>query len=557
EKQAGRVSADQTTTETPPIDKAVTTQGKQTAEQAQAMGALAMLAIDGLELKDGHIEWDDQQSGQKIYIDKLTLMTGPLALPAPVDVSLSMDLQLTQPKIKDHVEFKGKVIAKLDEHSIELKALQLNALGIALSGQLGINGLDTTPQASGHIQLASFSPRDLASKLEINLPDTRDSAVLKKAAADIVFTASPQEAKLNKLSLQLDDSEITGTASVKNFAVPAIRFNLDANEIDVDRYLPPPSKKTSASHVPPTPGSAATAATQLPLAPLRTLDIDGNLSLGKLTAVGAQLSTMKLGIKGQGGQIHLHPLEASLYDGRYDGDIRLDVRTNTPKVSVNEKLTTVNVGPLLKDVMGKELVSGTANIAAQLTSTGHELDTIKSTLNGTAHFSFNDGKVNGVNIGQMIREAYAKLKKKPEPPKTENATDFAEMTGSMTVTNGVIRNKDLNAKSPLLRIKGEGKVDLPRERVDYHVNAAIVESNEGQTGKELEELKSLIIPIKVTGKLTDPRFGLDLGPVLQKRAKEVIDTKIEKEKKEIKKRIEKDIKEKLEKDLKKKLGIKF
>ena len=185
-----------------------------------------------------------------------------------------------------------------------------------------------------------------------------------------------------------------------------------------------------------------------------------------------------------------------------------------------------------------------------------ELGAIKQALNGKANFSFQNGAVQGVNIGQLIREAYAKLKKKPAPPKTENETDFAEMSGSVIVTNGIVHNNDLKAKSPLLRIDGKGSVDLPKERINYLVNTSIVESNEGQAGKELTELKSLTIPIKITGTFSKPDFGLDLGPVLQARVKKEVEKKQEQLKKDVEKKIE-DKKKSVVEDLKKKFKLKF
>ena len=49
-----------------------------------------------------------------------------------------------------------------------------------------------------------------------------------------------------------------------------------------------------------------------------------------------------------------------------------------------------------------------------------------------------------------IRKAQAQLKGQPLPSESEpNQTDFSELTGTATVTNGVIRNQDLAAKSPI------------------------------------------------------------------------------------------------------------
>ncbi len=559
-----------------------------TTEPTQAIEALGALAIDGLELENAHLEWNDQQANQHVVFNNLTLRTGPLALPAPIDLSLSLDLQLNDPAINSHINFSGQIDfdlktqlyrannldltvkatgaglpvspfdarllanikADLKQQRIDLSALKINALGTSITGQVNITDLDKSPTAKGQLAIDNFSPKDIAKKMGVTLPDTSDASVLNKAKLEINFSGNMNEATLHKLTAVLDDTELTGTASVKNFAVPEIHFNINIDDIDVDRYLPPATEPTASTIA--TPGAAA--ATQLPLEPLRALNINGNFRLDKLKVAGARLSDISFSANAKSGLINLKPIKANLYKGSYKGSIALDVRKDTPKLRFIEKLQGVNVGPLLTDVLGKELVSGTANVSAELTTTGIDLPTIKKTLNGKAKFSFKDGAVKGVNIGQMIREANAKINKKPAPPKAANETDFAEMSGSVTITNGIARNKDLTMKSPLLRINGKGSVDLPKERINYLVNTSIVKSNEGQTGKELKELKSLTIPIKVTGTFDKPKFSLDLGPVLQAKVKEAVEKKKKQIKKKVDKKIEdekKNIKKKLENELKK------
>jgi len=581
-----------TATDKKPVTKTPkTSTTPETTEPAQAIGALGALAIDGLELENARLEWNDQQANQHIVISKLTLRTGPLALPAPIDLSLSLDVKMNNPEMDGHVDFSGQIAfnletqlyhannldltvkatgaglpispfdarllanikADLKQQHIDISTLKLNTLGTSITGQVKITGLDESPDASGSISIANFSPRNLTKTLDISLPDTSDATVLNNVKLDLDFSGDMNGVKLNKLSVVLDDTQLTGTASVKNFAAPAIRFDINIDDIDLDRYLPPATEVPSAS-TPPSPGAATAAATQLPLEPLRALNLEGNFRLDKLKITGARSSDISLRVHAKEGLITLNPIKANLYKGHYKGNITLDVRKDTPKFSFNEALNGVNVGPLLKDTLGKELVSGTANASAQLTATGAELDVIKKTLNGKAKFSFKDGAVKGVNIGQMIREANARLNKKPAPPKTTNETDFAEMSGSVTVTNGIVRNNDLVMKSPLLRIHGKGSVDLPREKIKYLVNTSIVKSNKGQSGKELANLKSLTIPIKVTGTFDKPKYSLDLGPVIQAKAKEAVEKKKKQIKKKIDKKIEgekKNIKKKLENELKK------
>jgi len=261
---------------------------------------------------------------------------------------------------------------------------------------------------------------------------------------------------------------------------------------------------------------------------------------------------MVLGITARNGNIQLLPLQADLYQGQYRGHIVFDVRKDTPKISVDEKISAVQAGPLLKDMLGDDKVSGTVNLAAKITTIGITPEAITKNLNGTANFNVNDGAIKGVNLGQIIREAYARIKKKPAPEKTTNQTDFAQMSGSVRIRNGVVHNKDLQIKSPMLRVAGKGRVDLPKQRIDYLLNTSIVETDQGQDGKDVSELKSLTIPVKVTGTFTEPEFKPDLAPILEARAK----AKLTRQKNKLKKKARKKLDEKkagAEKKLKEKL----
>jgi AsmA protein len=93
-----------------------------------------------------------------------------------------------------------------------------------------------------------------------------------------------------------------------------------------------------------------------------------------------------------------------------------------------------------------------------------------------------------------------------EPAKT----DFAELLGSATLTDGHIVNKDLLMKSPLLRVTGQGWADLPKNATDYTATVTVVGTLEGQDGESIEDLKGLPLPVNVKGSLNDPSISLDL-----------------------------------------------
>ncbi len=500
------------------------------ANLASQQATISALQIDalGAELR-GDVRLEQWQNGDaRIRID----IRDPQALAGLLPPDLSSQL-LRESSLTTEAAWN------LDQQTATIDTLQIKAAGLQIDSTLNATRIIDAPQATGRLSIAEFSPRQLAASANIALPETSDPQVLGKASLSLDFNGSPDAIELQGLTLIADDTQLTGDAAVRNFAQPAIRFDLAIDAIDVDRYLPPQPDTPPA----PVPAGAAVEAAGLPLEPLRALNVDGRLTIGRLKAANARLADILLVLKAKDGQLRLHPLQAKLYDGSYSGDIRMDVRSDTPRIALNEVIKDVHAGPLLKDIMGEAPISGTANLQANITTQGIDPQAMMQTLNGTARMTFLDGAVEGINIGHMLRSAQARLKGRPAPPEALKKTDFAELSASVTITDGVVSNKDLYAKSPLLRIRGKGSVDLPGERLDYRLVTTIVNTATGQAGKELDELRGLPIAIRIKGPFADPQISLDLKSALGAKAKK----KLEQQRKKLKEKTDEAVIEEREK----------
>jgi AsmA protein len=316
------------------------------------------------------------------------------------------------------------------------------------------------------------------------------------------------------LTLQADDTTASGSVKVRSFTGPAADFQLAVDQIDLDRYLPPPAEadaqEEKAKTPPPTPGSAATGAAPLPLEPLRQLDLNGGLTVGRLVVKGMQVQDVRLKLTAAKGLIQVQPIEARLYQGQYQGHMRLDASGERARISVDERLSGVQVGPLLKDLLGESRLSGATDLAFAGTMSGAGMEEWLRTLAGQARFQFAEGAVEGFNLARMVRAAQAKLRGEPPPPPEPERTDFSVIAGSLTVEDGVVRNQDLDAKTPLLRVTGAGKVNLIEQAVDYLLTVNVVETLKGQGGRELEDLKRIPIPVRIRGPWNDLGFSVDL-----------------------------------------------
>ena len=559
-------------------------EGKHEETGAAGTGGLAGLDVGGIDVKDARIVWDDRSTGSRYVIDDLSFTTGEIAAGQSFDLDLRFKMAATEPAMASQFELTGNVAigpglnavdiknarlgilaqgdgvpggeARLSLQSdlaldlaaqtLSLPNLVLETLGMKITGTANGSGISgDAAKFSGVLKVAGFAPRDVIHDLGQPALATTDPAVLGKADAALDWDASPRHFAVSKLTLHLDDTTVTGNARVESFEAPAISFTLAVDTINLDRYLPPPAAEGTAAEQPPAGKEAPPQ-----LEGLRKLNLNGKVTVASMRAFNLEYSDAELQVKSHDGVLHMHPIGAKLYGGSYQGDITLDASQKTPRISVNEHVAAVQAGPLLKDLTGDDKLLGTASMNAKFSGAGLTPEELRRTVNGTASFSFTDGAVKGVNIAALIREARARLKGQPAAADSgPNQTDFAVLSGSVSVTNGLARNDDLLLQSPLLRVSGAGQTSLVDETIDYTLTTKLVGSLEGQGGKGLEDLKGVAIPVKVSGSWSKPSYAPDVSSALSEAAKEKVKQKVDEKLGEQKQKIQEKIGDKLLKGL--------
>jgi AsmA protein len=525
-------------------------------------GGLAGFSIGGVAIRDAHVVWDDRSTGERYEIKGLQLETGTLSPGRPVDISLGLDLESQRPAMQGRVDLSGTLNADPDQQAFSFEALRLDLkvkgeglpqegveaqlradldinqaaetldirnLAIT-SGDLSISGLvqgegiHSNPTFAGELKLKEFAPRQWLKQLGLAVPETADPDVLKKLSISIAFNATPNLVAMRKFTMVLDDTHIKGDLELLNPANPLYKFNLDVDQINLDRYLPPPSDSAAAE-------KTSTPSKEQPLFPvemLRSLNLDGNLRINNLTAQNIYAEAIQVRVVSMDGHLKIDEQIGRFYDGLIKGSMTLDVRGKTPQIKLDQQATHVLAGPLLRDLTDTDKLEGSGDFSANVTSSGETLSQLKKGLKGSLNFNFADGAVKGVNLAKMIREAKAKLSGGAVTMIDEpEQTDFSELSGSAVIQNGILNNQDLLAKSPFLRVEGGGKVNIVMENMDYTVRPVIVNTSKGQGGQGLEELEGIPIPIRLKGTWSDPKWSIDLVKILEEKQKERLKEKVD------------------------------
>ena len=464
---------------------------------------------------------------------------------------LLADMGIEPPLASDpQAHLEAEVAADLAAQTLTVSGIKLAAWDVVLSADLTGEKIMDAPRFAGSFDLATFNLRDLLADMGMEAPVTSDPQALTRVAMQGQWQATATRADISQLALTLDDTHVNGKLGVSDFARSALVFDLQVDDIDADRYLPPPADKAGTGKS--TKAAAAGAkgeqavAEIIPVEMLRTLNAEGKLVIGTLKVAGLRMGDLRVSVNARDGLVQTEQTIGKLYRGKISSKTRIDVRGKTPQLSVTKQLSGVDIGPLLKDLVGEERLSGLTRANADLKTAGATEAALRRNLNGKLDFAFTDGAVHGFNIASMIRNAQAQLTGQSVPKESgDEKTDFSELSGSATITNGLLQNNDLKAKSPFLRLTGKGNTNLATEAVDYHLTPTIVGSLEGQGGAGLEELKGVPVPIHIKGSWSKPDYTVDVAAAVSEKTKAKIEKKIDKERKKIEEKIGDELRDKL------------
>ncbi len=536
------------------------------AEETADSGNTQALDVAEVRLGNASISFRDAQAGTISKISRLSLTTSSISAAEPFDIDAEFDFSAEPAGVSGHLEFSStmtfsegneqlsirdfNIEGHLDGIAAETTAYRFSAPAIDVdmltdrvtmdTMELSLLGLDisasvepysySTLQPKMTLVVEPFSLKELMQTLGVEAPPTADPDALTRVSFSARAEVGAAALVLTSMTLELDDTRMTGELSVPLTEQGAVQFDLSADSINMDRYMAPADTSAGTS-------VASEDDVEIPVDLIRTLEADGSLKLERAYLSGMIFENMVLGVKSANGQLRLHPITAELFEGTYNGDVRINVAGDIPSISVNETIAGVQLAPLAKAMFAQENITGTIDGSFKLSGSGSSLAVIRRDLDGTMAFSLADGAWEGTDVWHQLRSGYALFKQRPAPePNLPARTEFSNVRLTGPVKNGVFSNDDLLAELPFLQITGNGTVDLAEGQVDYSMQARVLDHPEfvdSASETELDDFTEAVIPFSVTGPLDDPNIGLDIEAMLKAEAKRAVKKEGEKLKKRL------------------------
>ncbi len=464
---------------------------------------------------------------------------------------------------------KGDADINLKNQTAKIEKLVFETMGLSMQAKLAATDVLSSPNIKGQVNLDDFNPQELAKKMAIELPETKNKNALKKASLNFDVIASNENVQIKNLKLKLDKTMLLAGIEVENFEKPEINYTINIDQINLDDYLPPATEPTTPakqSSLPVAANANADIPITLPTPLLRSLNVNGVLNIDSINAFEQSISNLKMEMLAKDGLIRMPVLNAQLLKGNITSSVQLDVRKNTPRYQFKFKGKNLNgdsiINPILQDLSGEKNVSmsGVMNMALNLKTSGQSVNQLIAGSNGQFNMKMGAAKLHGVDVEYFVRKGvvgYLEEKKQTLPeswrgeykPKETTALKVASASG--VIRKGVVENKDLLLDSSRFKITGAGKINLPTEKLDYRL---VIDINQATTKTAAERLLDIPMPVFIRGGFSQPGISVDskvwlrsVGKTLKAEAKKEVKKKVKQEKKKQKKKIKKKLKDKLKK----------
>lgn len=485
------------------------------SEEKQVRGfPIRKLTLGEIAITKGSVLWIDHVTDKRRKISDVTVDLRDVSLNNPVKYLLSFLLDGKPVSLEGSVGPLAKDIDKgtvpIDFTATAFKQLDMNIKGRILN-------IDSQPRLDLAMRVSPFSPRELFATLDLPFPlKTKDPQAVNRVSLKTNLTGNQKMMTLSEGILDLDESKLAFSTSVKDFPKPDVTFNLAMDTIDLDRYMPPPGKKKvekEAKTQSPPPEKEKTDYTAL-----RKLRVNGNLKVGELKVKNTRMQNLDVTLSGENGVFILKPVNLNLYKGTVEAEGSLNVVQDVPGTEVKIQSQGIQVSPLLNDVFEKDILEGTLLTRLDLTAQGDEANGIKRTLNGTGELIFSDGAIKGIDLARMIwnlKDTFGLTEKTKKP-----STAFTALRVPFTVTDGVMNTSETSLKSPLIRIVAKGKVNLVEETLNLRMEPKVVATLKGQG--DTEKRSGFMIPVNVTGTFSSPRFTPDPGDIIEEKIEDVL-----------------------------------
>lgn len=229
---------------------------------------------------------------------------------------------------------------------------------------------------------------------------------------------------------------------------------------------------------------------------LRTTDLDVMLTAKKIEAPNLPFKGMTVNFKLKNGVLRLEPFEAILADGKVDGVVEVDARTDIPPMKIQLNLRNLSLNRFFENTRFAATTKGLLGGKLSLSGKGQSLADVLGTSDGDIALIVSGGQISlllveasDVDLGEALPLFLGK----------DKSTRIRCGVADFDVNNGQLSSKTFVLDTEDSMLVGDIGINLQDEKINARLDAKPKDGS----------ILSARIPITLSGSLKSPVVGLD------------------------------------------------
>jgi hypothetical protein len=247
------------------------------------------------------------------------------------------------------------------------------------------------------------------------------------------------------------------------------------------------------------------------------------VTVGRVQLENIAVTDVQSGVTIAGHVVELDPLQFSIYGGRYKGRTTFVTGGRASDVTLEGQYDGLDLNQFLSAASSvKNMIFGRADGTLNIRCRGAEFDEIVRSLNGQGVLSVADGKITSFDLERQI----ALIGNLAGLPTGAAGTVFRTLRTSVRFIDGRMLTEDVRMDLGDVGVEGHGGLSLGAPvtaeyeflaRLSQELTRRVIpqDAKWSMVGNFfLDEQDRLVVPLKMAGPMTGPRFGLN-GAVLK------------------------------------------
>jgi uncharacterized protein involved in outer membrane biogenesis len=217
--------------------------------------------------------------------------------------------------------------------------------------------------------------------------------------------------------------------------------------------------------------------------------------------------------------ISLSPLTFTMFDGRFDGGLSIDLRKAVPQAQIRGSVARLDVAEVVKNTASSGGITGRLVGALSVSGSGTDGSSLLRSARGTFRATIVDGTLPYIDIVRPVILAFGK------PAGTTpsgTGSSFSSLAGNFTLGDAALASQNLTLEARDFTAHGTGSLNIESGAVDSRLDLVLSQELTSQAGTDLrryaEQHGRVVVPATVGGTITHPSVFVDPAAAAKRAA---------------------------------------